>query len=210
MNHKFCILLFASLFLLMFCTQSDANISNARSIGLAGAYVGLAKGVDAPLWNPANLGLSPEGRLSVTIFNFGVSVFNNSFSKQQYEKYNGAYWSENDIEDILNSIPNDGMKLSFDGAGQIASFSSGRIAFSIEALVESKVKLVKDFFDLVLYTNTNKSEHIFDDCEGEAWGIMSYNLSGALPISVPYFQQFSIGATVKYLQGMGYFKIMET
>lgn len=186
------------------------NISNARSIGLAGAYAGLARGVDAPLSNPANLGLTNDNRLSIGLINLGVSVYNNSFSKSQYEMYNGSYWSGKDIEDISNSIPADGMKIMLNGAAQLASFSSRRLAFTIEALMESKVKLVKDFFDLLLYTNSNKGEHVFDDCDGEAWIVMSYNLSGAIPFNLFNFQQFAVGATAKYLQGFGYFNIIET
>ena len=189
---------------------SIANISNARSVGLAGAYVGLARGIDAPLWNPANLGLKDNKRLSISLLNLGVGVYNNSFSISQYETYNGAYWSEDDIKNILNSIPPDGMELSVNGAGQLASFSSGRIAFTVEALMDSKIKLVKDFFDLILYTNTNKDQHVFDNCEGEAWVLMSYNLSAAFPLKVSYFQQFAVGTTIKYLQGFGYFNIVET
>ncbi|MBD3288079.1 hypothetical protein GF337_04690, partial [candidate division KSB1 bacterium] len=206
--HK--ILLFIFFNFLYFNTFANTNISNARSVGLGGAYIGLARGVDAPTWNPANLGLPDNGRLSVNLINLGVGIYNNSFTLQQYNMYNGEYWNEKDIENILNSIPSDGMTLSLTGNSQIASFSSGRIAFSIEALVYSKVRLVKDFFDLVLHANSQKDQHIFDDCDGEMWGVMSYNLSGGIPISVPYFRNFAVGGTFKYLQGYGYMKVMET
>lgn len=189
---------------------ANPNISNARSVGLGGASIGLARGVDAPIWNPANLGLPDNGRLSVKLINLGLGVYNNSFTLQQYNTYNGAYWDEQDIENILNSIPANGMEISLTGNCQVASFSSGRLAFSIEALVQSKVKLVKDFFDFVLHTNSQKEEHIFDDCDGEMWGVMSYNFSGGIPIRVPHFQHFAIGGTIKYLQGYGYLKIVET
>ena len=209
---KFKILFFSILLLtnLFSKSWSSANIANARSIGLAEAYVGLARGVDAPLWNPANLGLKDNSRLSLTILNFGANVYNNSFTKSQYETYNGAYWSDEDIEDILNSIPDDGFKLSVNNAGQLASFASGRFAFTVEVLMESKIKLVKDFFDFLLCANTNKDKHSFDNCDGEAWAIMSYNLSGAMPLQLSYFKEVAIGATVKYLQGFGYFNIIKT
>ncbi len=193
-----------------FTAFANTNISNARSVGLGGASIGLARGVDASIWNPANLGLPDNGRLSISLINLGVGIYNNSFTLQQYNTYNGSFWDENDIENILNSIPSDGMEISLTGNCQIASFSSGRIAFSIEALVQSKAKLGKDFFDFVLHANSQKEEHLFDDCDGEMWGIMSYNFSGGIPIRVSRFQHFAIGGTIKYLQGYGYMKIAET
>ena len=112
-----------------FTVYSSGNISNARSVGMGGASIGLARGVDAPIWNPANLGLPDNGRLSVNLVNMGVGIYNNSFTLQQYNTYNGAHWDENDIENILNSIPADGMEISLTGNCQVMRFSSGQISF---------------------------------------------------------------------------------
>jgi hypothetical protein len=66
------------------------KFSNPRSTGLAGAYIGLARGTDASSWNPANLGLSAENRGSINLLCFGVELYNNSFSLGQYNQYNGS------------------------------------------------------------------------------------------------------------------------
>ena len=125
------IFLFNFLILLISISKlwSTANISNARSIGLAGAYIGLARGVDAPLWNPANLGLSNNSRLSINLVNLGIGVYNNSFTKSQYDIYNGAHWTGEDIDDIFQSIPDDGLKIILNSAGQLTSFSSAVIFY---------------------------------------------------------------------------------
>ncbi|MCD6334368.1 MAG: hypothetical protein J7M27_03460, partial [Candidatus Latescibacteria bacterium] len=39
-----------------------AGESNARSMGMGGAYTGVARNLDALDWNPANRGLSGGGR----------------------------------------------------------------------------------------------------------------------------------------------------
>ena len=47
-----------SVILIGVLTSQAAGRSSARSVGMGGAYIGLAKGVDAARYNPANLGLT--------------------------------------------------------------------------------------------------------------------------------------------------------
>ncbi|MDP2960382.1 MAG: hypothetical protein Q8N71_03060, partial [candidate division Zixibacteria bacterium] len=52
----FIALLLALIILLLWVDQSTPlGLSNARSLGLGGAYTAVARDNEAPLWNPANL-----------------------------------------------------------------------------------------------------------------------------------------------------------
>ena len=59
----------------------------ARGLGMAGAYQGLATGAEAPLWNPANLGLPGNPNLSFDILGFGFNLGNNSLNLSLYNQY---------------------------------------------------------------------------------------------------------------------------
>jgi hypothetical protein len=86
------------------------GISNARALGMGGAYTAAARGLEAPYWNPANLGLSDGGRYSIGIFGAGVGLKNNSLTLGEYNKYNGSFLDDSDKEFIMNSVPGDGLR----------------------------------------------------------------------------------------------------
>lgn len=195
-----------------FLTESKAgsHISNPRSVGMGGAYIGMARGFESAVWNPANLLLSSETRYSVSLVNLGVGVHNNSFNKSQYDMYNGDSLSAGDIDDILNSIPGDGLKFFMNTGSQLLSFASGHLAFSMEAIVCSELQLDKNFVEIMFRGNEMDQIYSFDNSDGEAFAVASYNLSGALPVHISGVKSFSVGATIKYLQGYGYMKVKET
>ena len=87
---------------------SASGESHARSLGLAGCYTTLAYGIEAPFWNPANLGLPQNSRFSFNFFSLGTRLGNNSFSLKDYNYYNGKFLTLSDKNKILNSIPSNG------------------------------------------------------------------------------------------------------
>ncbi|MFQ6094341.1 MAG: hypothetical protein ACE5OR_16985, partial [bacterium] len=120
--------------------------SNARSGGLAGAYTALSRGVDAALWNPANLGLASPHRFSLNLVSAAVGLSNNSFSKSQYDLYNGAFWDSTRQEAILASIPSGGLKLNLDSEIQVLGFSYGPFAFTATGNIASDLVMARDSF----------------------------------------------------------------
>ena len=212
-NKKTLLKLIIILMLILSVYRADncfCSLSNARSTAMAGAYIGLAKGVEAAVWNPANLGLT-NNNFSINVINIGAGIHNNSFTKRQYDMYNGDSLTTIDINNILNSVPSSGFELFINSESQLLSFSSGHFAFSIEALVNSQLQLDKSFLELVFKGNEDINRvYNFDNSGGEAYAVVSYNLSGALPIKLSKFDNFSIGATIKYLQGFAYLNVLET
>jgi len=186
-----------------------SHLSNPRSVGMGGAYIGMARGFESPLWNPANLILSKKNRYSVNLFHLGVGVQNNSLSKSQYDLYNGAQLAPSDIDDILNSIPTDGMMLGINTESQVLRFAAGHMAFSIEGLFCTELQLDKNFVESLVRGNEMDKMYTFDNSDGQGFLVLSYNLSGAIPLHILPVKQFAVGATIKYLQGFGFMNVKD-
>lgn len=196
-----------------FYSNSDlfaaTGISNARALGLAGAYLGLAQGAEAPNWNPANLGLDKELGFSMNFLSTGVGVHNNSFSKKQYDQYNGQYINDNDKRKLLNCISDNGLVLDLDTEVQVLGFAYRQFAFTVSGVIESNTTIAKDFFELGLLGNAHKRRFDFSDTDGTAWAFSSYAFSAGFPIELEYFERFSAGFNLKILHGQYCFDVVK-
>ncbi len=205
---------FAGLVLCLLVCGSDtvlaqAGSSNARSVGMAGAYTALARGVESPSWNPANLGLSGKRKYHFNLISFGVGLNNNSFTMNDYDRYNGEYLTDTDKEDILSSIPAEGLFLDAGSEVQALGFSFGTFAFTATGLGASDISVSKDVAELVLNGNEFGRAYDIRDSDGEAWGVSSFAFSSAFRLDVAGTEQFAVGLSVKYLRGFAYAKVIE-
>lgn len=187
----------------------------ARGLGMGWAYTALARGSHAPLWNPANLGLPDNPSFTMTFISVGAGVWNNSFTKSMYDQYlvNGPkdadgdiIWSQRDIEDIINSIPDDGLRMHVGTTVRAFSFSSGRFAISGGADVVSLVRLDKSFIQLPLEGNELNKVYNLNNTDGSGLGIGMMSLSLGQPMEVSFADHFAWGATVHFLYGGVYGK----
>jgi len=185
----------------------------ARGLGMGGAYTALARGVHAPMWNPANLGLPDNPKFSMTFISVGAGVWNNSFTKEMYDKYlvNGTkdedgniIWTQQDIEDILNHIPDGGFGLDVGASFGTFSFSTGRFAMTIGAKAGTYLKLDKTFFEIPLEGTDINEEYNFDNSDGRALGVGVVGLSWGQPLNVSFADAFAVGGTVNILYGGAY------
>ncbi|MBD3232860.1 MAG: hypothetical protein GF315_03970, partial [candidate division Zixibacteria bacterium] len=86
--------------------------SDARSLGMGGAYTAAARGYQSLQNNPANLGLRDNFKSSWEFFSLGAQLRNNAFSLNDYNQYTGAYLTDDDKEEILGKIPSEGLSLN--------------------------------------------------------------------------------------------------
>lgn len=195
----------------LFCESSlgQSGLSNARSAAMAGAYSALARGVQAPAWNPANLGLSSERPFTINLVSFGLGLYNNAFSKKHYDLYNGKYLTAEDKANILALIPADGLRADFDTEAQILGLSFGRYAFTVSGVASSDLTFSRDLADLLL--NGNELDRVYEigNSDGDGWAVTSFAVSVGFPLTVPIFQEFAVGASLKYLRGLGYGEVQE-
>lgn len=187
------------------------NYSDARSVGMAGAYTAIARGVWAPMWNPANLALPEHPSFSLNLVGAGLRFGNSSFSKSTYDRYNGRYLSSDDIQSILSEVPPDGLKLYFNTDISAIGISVGRFAITLSGGVASNVSLAKDYLRIALRGIEFEQSYNIGDNSGEAVGYSSVALSYAQPVPAPVFLDgLYLGASAKYLVGIGYSAIVES
>lgn len=186
-----------------------SGLSTPRSVGMGGAYLALARGVESPRWNPANLGLSDHHRFSVNLVSFGVGAGNNSFSKSLYDLYNGTFLDENDKRDILDRVPEKGLGVDSEAEVQVLGLAYKYVALTQTGVIASDLTLAKDFLDLTLFGNELDRRYSFEGSEGQAWAVSSFGLSAGIPVSLSPFREFAVGLSAKYLLGFAYAEVIE-
>ncbi|NQT23800.1 hypothetical protein HQ585_00435 [candidate division KSB1 bacterium] len=197
---------FIGLLIIGFMIMSSVAFSQmtARGLGLAGAYTALARGVHAPSWNPANLGLPDNPNFTFTFIGLDVNMTNNSFSQGTLNKYSGQHLYPQDIADILDRIPDSGLDLDIYALVRGLSFSTGRFALTFDVITDAMVQIDKEIFELIFTGNEIDKTYMFEDMDGKAWGVGSIGLSYGHPIEVEWAQAFAVGATLKLLYGGAY------
>ena len=183
--------------------------SNARATAMAGAYTSLARGYYSASFNPANLGLPANQMRGLQLPGFGMSVKNNSFSLDDYNKYTGARLSEEDKQDLLSKIPSEGLKFSADGELTAIGFGIGNFAVSYSIIGAAEINLGRGAMELLLNGNSFAEVIDLSDVYGEGYGLRSLNLSYGRLLYNSYDRQLSAGATIRYLKGFGYEEVIE-
>ena len=178
--------------------------TTARGMGLAGAFTPIARGVHAPLYNPANLGLPDNSRFSFTIISMDIAAWNNSFATGMWDQYNGQVLDSLDIVNLLDEIPDEGFRMNMGNVVRGLSFSAGRFAFSFATNVWGKVNLDKSFFRIPLQGTRFDTTYTFDNTEAEAFGFATMGVSYAQPFRIRGLDAFSVGITLRALIAAAY------
>jgi hypothetical protein len=184
--------------------------SNPRALGMGGAYTALARSMEAPYWNPANLGFSRGMDFSINIFNAGAGLRNNSFSLSDYNKYNGEFLTDGDKEDILGSIPAEGLTLDILAEASALNFSVGNFAVTCKGYGATNANIDRDPIELLFYGNAVVREVSFSNAYSEAYAIGDAALSYGRPLMQWDNGEFTVGASAHYLRGIAYQKILES
>ena len=184
--------------------------SNARALGMGGAYNALVCDLEAPNWNPANLGLSDGKNCSVAIINLGMRMRNNSSSLADYNRYNGKYLTTQDKNRILNSIPESGLNINVGAEASALNFSVGHFALTYKAVASSDVFLDRDPFKLLFLGNAVVRTVSLSRTQSEAFALADIALSYGRNIRTWPGGELSIGGNIHYLRGLAYEKVMES
>ena len=176
-------------------------IANARAIGMGGAYLGLAEGSEAPGWNPANLVRQPKRKWSMNLLSLGVGINNNSFSKHQYDRYNGAYITKADFDNLVACIPDDGWEADLLGNGELLGLAYSHYAFTINAVAAGRAKIAKDL-PALLPGNIVGQNYDIQQSDALVWAYLSYAFSAAFPIEIKPMKNFAVGTSLKLIHGL--------
>jgi hypothetical protein len=120
---------------------------------MAGAYAGLARGVEAAAWNPALLGLTEQPRLSISLPTLDASA--TMLGPNLLDMYDvmrkGPNLTDRDRQDLLAAIPGSGLELRGNARGSWAGFATGNLAFGFSTTGMVSGNFGKEFVDLLLY-----------------------------------------------------------
>ncbi len=208
-NMKTKILICTIALLLPAAAAVSGGLSSARAVGMGEAYMGLAKGVTAPLYNPANVVLDGYRESGLELLGVGAEVSNNSFSIGDYNEYTGAILTTEDKADILEKIPDEGLKLNARVQASAISLSLGSIVISTQGYAASDLDLGKDVFDLLLNGNAIGDTVRLDGTYGDAISYATAGLTIGKTIYRSGNKQLALGVTGKYVRGIGITQVLE-
>jgi hypothetical protein len=189
--------------------SAPLGLSNARSLGLGGAYTSLARGNEAPLWNPANLSFKDNRGFSLNLISLGAFVENNAFSLKNYNEYNGRFWDDQDKDNILGLVPSSGLNLNAQAEASALGLSIGSFSLVSYALGVSDLSFPKDPFELLLIGNQMNDTVSLKGTSGEAYAYAGLSFSFGKSILRKGEKEIGLGVNLKYLQGIVYQKVMK-
>jgi len=181
--------------------------TDARALGLAGAYSTISRGMHAVGWNPANLAFRDEGHTMVSLGKMYFKVDNSTLSISNLNKYNGIDLEElnpytNRIykEEFLELFPDQGMNFYAHGdlSLPLMSFSRNNIAYTNDVAFSGDFNMPNSLIEIMFVGNTVDKNYDMT-FEMELLALMAHRFSIAFP------HEFgSLGFTVSYLQGLTY------
>lgn len=187
---------------------------DARGLGLCNVYTVSSRGISAIGYNPANLGYTEDLTFSADLFDLKFSGFNNFMSMVLFNKYFTGDRDGNpfDLEQkmigseqthkefLLSELSEDGFSFGFGVSVPIPllNVSMGNYAFTsgVEYYMQNSLPL--GLFEMVMEGNQiGKSLDL--SLRQDLLMVTNFGFSFAIP-----FEKYNIGATVKYLAGIGF------
>jgi hypothetical protein len=197
---------------------SAQHTIDARGAGMGFSNSADTRGLEYVGLNPATLALPHPFRFEFNLISVSATASNNSFDKGQYDKYftSGNFLNESDKNDILNSIPTDGLR----GDASVRANSLGiympYFSFSIIGLGNGYAKVPEDLPELAFRGNLEEGKsYPLGDLNGDGWGGVGILLSGAVPViknknEYSPIKLLALGASIKYFWGLGYAEIIKS
>lgn len=182
---------------------------SARSLGMGGAHIGLASGVDAAKYNPANLGIAQFRRSGIELASVAASLTNNSFSLADYNKYTGAFLTDSDKDDILSKVPKEGLELDADVNANVMSLAMGSLVLGVAGEGGADITLNKDVLELILNGNTFADTITLDGTGAESVSYLAAFASYGARLYKSGSRELAVGVTAKYLYGLAMERMVE-
>ena len=201
--------------ILITCSLFATALSNPVSIALGDAFITKARGFHALHWNPANLGIL-DNDMTFNLIQISSDVSNNAFSLGYYNDLMGKYLNEEDEQEFLDKIPDDGLSLNVNADVHLPlSMSIWKFGIAVNTIARSSVDLSKEYFDLVLNGNEIGETYTFENNKGSAIAFVETQvgygdiipmekISSSFADLPPIYGGVSIG----YLHGLAYAEIL--
>ncbi|MEO0073960.1 MAG: DUF5723 family protein [candidate division WOR-3 bacterium] len=103
--------------------------------------------------NPAQLALNSQGQRYCRLLSVAGTFYNNSFTFAQYNRYTGIFLDRRDKDDILRSVPREGLTAGAEATAGVAELAFGSCAVAIRTEAAATVLLPKELLELALDGN---------------------------------------------------------
>lgn len=189
---------------------------DARGTAMAFSNAADTRGLEQVGLNPATLALRNVYRFEFNILSINAAVRNNSFSKTQYDKYftTGRLLNEGDKNDILNSIPDGGLRGDVYARVNSLAFYMPYFSMSLAFMGNAFAKLPAELPELLFNGNGDEGrQYKVGDMDGDGWGGIGILISGAYPVfegDKYWWNSIAVGATAKLISGLGVYEIVNS
>ncbi|MFQ5585175.1 MAG: hypothetical protein ACE5GL_12135, partial [Calditrichia bacterium] len=153
---------------------------DARSSAMGFSNSAATRGMEHFGLNPATLALPVNFEFEFNLISANVTLRNNSFNKGQYDRYftKGDTLSEKDKQDILNSIPDGGVRV--DGLARVNTIGvyMKYFSFSVFGVGASFAKMPEDLPLLLFEGNVDEGRvYQIGDINADGWGGIGLQVS---------------------------------
>ncbi|MBI5474490.1 MAG: hypothetical protein HY961_19300 [Ignavibacteriae bacterium] len=209
------------LFTAMQSAIAGGERTNVRGVGMGRTFVASSKGLDAIGINPANLAIKDDN-VTISLVPVGVHAGSDFFTYGLYNKYfTGVETEAGRVATYLDDAAKKEILDMFDGGvGSVSADVSARLfglslqfesiggfAFTITDQISAVAHVPKQYVEFALYGNQPNSVYDFSATGAEASWLREYALSFGGTIPHPGFLDWtSLGASIKIVQGFGYFR----
>ncbi len=195
------------IFLLIFATAALAQSFDGVGLGLADNYAVLSRGIHAINYNPANVALPRGNFFELNIVGLRLSVFNNSFSLNDYNHFfvtNGDenYWSSNTKKEFLDLFPDDGLKMYSNIMANAFGFAFNNFALAVQPVL---VGMANPFTDKEPLKIALYGDHISKDYQRHFTNLVKGSSFAAVKVSLAYGYPFL--QIQKYLPDFSYVSV---
>lgn len=192
-------------------TPALAQLTNpsAASVGMAGSYTVMARGLSAAYWNPAGLAMPGSPGFSISILPVNAIAGLDPVSLSDIAEYDDTIIPNEVKQEWLDEIVAEGSQQGNGGAGvTYLAMSIWRLGFQVGTSTVATADIDPGVARLLLFGNADGDTAIEITAENNDmnFGIVSTaSLSYAQPLTISLGplpdQHFALGATVKYSVG---------
>lgn len=188
---------------------------DGSSLGMAGNYTAISRGIESIAWNPANLSMYRSNNFEMNFVSANAALSNNSLSVYDYNKYftlqgHDGRWSEKDRRDILASFSGDGLGMNMDFATNVFGIAAGNFGMGIQLIGNGQANLKAGKpLEIFMFGETLNTDYAFNEKN-----IIHASVFSAIKNSISYSYLFrldrtqytishlSIGASFNYYMGL--------
>ncbi|MBL0061450.1 MAG: hypothetical protein IPP40_08215 [bacterium] len=200
------------IFLLLLSLQcAFAQSPSGRSIGFAGAVDLLERSSDVLHGNAAILSRPSRNKWRIDLPRFSAGATNNSFTMSDWNDRVGrdGYISADDKRQIIDQIPDDGLRVSGIASVPILGGVYKQAAFQLSEESAFDVTAGKELFELALYGNQLNRGYKLEDLGGEQYTIFDAGVAVGYKFDQEYVKGLYGGLGFHFYAGTVYDKITD-